>query len=109
MDTVLKSVDREPQQQAPTFETQIGDENFDFLAVAFDDAKVTGGQLCMAVARLKIRAFCGISGRANWKRSAPPRPLISIRTRSAASSSSRAATRTASSSRDWRWNGRTRS
>ncbi len=47
MDTVLKSVDREPQQQAPTFETQIGDENFDFLAVAFDDAKVTGGQLCM--------------------------------------------------------------
>lgn len=42
MDTVLKSVDREPQQQAPTFETQIGDENFDFLAVAFDDAKVTG-------------------------------------------------------------------
>ena len=57
MDTVLKSVDREPQQQAPTFETQIGDENFDFLAVAFDDAKVTGGQLCMAVGRHPVEDY----------------------------------------------------
>ncbi len=57
MDTVLKSVDRGPSQQARTFETQIGDENFDFLSVAFDDAKVTGGQLCMAVGRHPVEDY----------------------------------------------------
>ena len=48
MDTVLTSSNSDQAQRGRTFEVQIGDANFDFATVAFDDAKVTGAQVCMA-------------------------------------------------------------
>ena len=57
MDTVLASVDNERTQRARAFETQIGNDNFDFLMVAFDDAKVTGAQICMAAGRHPVEDY----------------------------------------------------
>ena len=57
MDTVLKSADDERAQRARTFEAQIGDDKFEFLTVAFDDAKVTGAQVCMAAGRHPVEDY----------------------------------------------------
>jgi hypothetical protein len=57
MDTVLKSADGERTQRARTFETQIGDDKFEFLTVEFDDAKVVGAQVCMAAGRHPVEDF----------------------------------------------------
>jgi hypothetical protein len=57
MDTVLKSADGERAQLARTFEVQIGDDKFEFLTVAFDDAKVTGAQVCMAAGRHPVEDY----------------------------------------------------
>jgi hypothetical protein len=46
MDTVLKIPGGEMAQRARSFETQVGDDQFEFHTVAFDDAKVTGAQVC---------------------------------------------------------------
>ncbi len=79
MDTLM-SVDGERAPRARPFETQIGDDNFDFVTVAFDDAKVTGAQVCMAAGLHPVEDYVVLP-----------------------------ATPTAFSSRAWRWNGRMRS
>ncbi|MGY3547382.1 multiubiquitin domain-containing protein [Bradyrhizobium sp. USDA 4469] len=56
MDTVLTSSHGE-QAVARSFEVQIGDANFDFATVAFDDAKVTGAQVCMAAGRHPVEDY----------------------------------------------------
>lgn len=57
MDTVLTSSNSDQVQRARTFEVQIGDANFDFATVAFDDAKVTGAQVCMAAGRHPVEDY----------------------------------------------------
>ncbi|MGN8545415.1 multiubiquitin domain-containing protein [Bradyrhizobium sp. 13971] len=57
MDTVLTSSNGNQAQRARTLEVQIGDANFDFAAVAFDDAKVTGAQVCMAAGRHPVEDY----------------------------------------------------
>lgn len=56
MDTVLTS-SHDEQETARLFEVQIGDANFDFATVAFDDAKVTGAQVCMAAGRHPVEDY----------------------------------------------------
>jgi hypothetical protein len=56
MDTVLTS-SHDEQAAARSFEVQIGDADFDFATVAFDDAKVTGAQVCMAVGRHPVEDY----------------------------------------------------
>lgn len=56
MDTVLTSSHNE-QAKARSLEVQIGDANFDFATVAFDDAKVTGAQVCMAAGRHPVEDY----------------------------------------------------
>jgi hypothetical protein len=57
MDTVLKTAEGEMGQRARTFEAQIGDDKFEFHRVAFDDAKVTGAQVCMAAGRHPVEDY----------------------------------------------------
>lgn len=57
MDTVLTSSNSDQAQRGRTFEVQIGDANFDFATVAFDDAKVTGAQVCMAAGRHPVEDY----------------------------------------------------
>jgi hypothetical protein len=57
METVLKIADGERAQQARTFEAQIGNDTFEFLTVAFDDAKATGAQVCMAAGRHPVEDY----------------------------------------------------
>src|SRR3954468_12827576 len=57
METVLKSADGERAQQARTLEAQIGNDTFEFLTVAFNDAKVTGAQVCMAAGRHPVEDY----------------------------------------------------
>jgi hypothetical protein len=40
-----------------TFKAEIGDEHFEFVTVAFDDAKVTGAQVCMAAGKHPVEDF----------------------------------------------------
>jgi hypothetical protein len=57
MDTVLKIPDGEMAQRARSFEAQIGDDKFEFHTVAFDDAKVTGVQVCMAAGKHPVEDY----------------------------------------------------
>jgi Multiubiquitin len=57
MDTVLTSSNGEQAQRPRTFEVQIGDANFDFATVAFDDPGVTGAQVCMAAGRHPVENY----------------------------------------------------
>jgi hypothetical protein len=56
MDTVLTS-SRDEQAKARSLDVQIGDANFDFATIAFDDAKVTGAQVCMAAVRHPVEDY----------------------------------------------------
>ncbi|WP_439373032.1 multiubiquitin domain-containing protein [Bradyrhizobium sp. DASA03120] len=51
MDTALTNTAGEQVHANRLFEAEIGDENFNFATVSFDDAKVTGAQVCMAAGR----------------------------------------------------------
>lgn len=55
METVL--ADADVQGRGRTFEAQVGDENFEFRGVVFDDAKVTGAQVCMAAGRHPVEDY----------------------------------------------------
>ena len=57
MDTVLKTPDGEMAQRARSFEAQIGDDQFEFHTVAFDDAKVTGAQVCTAAGKHPVEDY----------------------------------------------------
>jgi hypothetical protein len=57
MDRVLKAAKGEMGQRARTFEAEIGDNKFEFHKVAFDDAKVTGAQVCMAAGRHPVEDY----------------------------------------------------
>lgn len=56
MDTVLTS-SHDEQAKARSFEVQIGNANFDFATVAFDDPEVTGAQVCMAAGRHPVEDY----------------------------------------------------
>ncbi|MGY3577833.1 multiubiquitin domain-containing protein [Bradyrhizobium sp. USDA 4504] len=57
MEMVLTGVDGDQTRRTRTFEAQIGDENFDFATVTFDDPSVTGAQVCMAVGRHPVEDY----------------------------------------------------
>ena len=57
MNTVLTSSSSDQAQRGRTFKVQIGDADFDFATVAFDDAKVTGAQVCMAAGRHPVEEY----------------------------------------------------
>jgi hypothetical protein len=57
MDTMLKTADGEMALRARSFQTQIGDDKFEFHTAAFDDAKVTGAQVCMAAGKHPVEDY----------------------------------------------------
>ena len=57
METILMNADGDRKHGNATFEVEIGDKNFDFAAVTFDDAKITGAQVAMSVGKHPVEDF----------------------------------------------------
>ncbi|WP_448044353.1 multiubiquitin domain-containing protein [Bradyrhizobium liaoningense] len=57
MDTALTDTANKQVHGNRSFEAAIGDADFNFATVAFDDAKVTGAQLCMAAGRHPVEDY----------------------------------------------------
>jgi hypothetical protein len=57
MDTALTDTANKQVHGNRSFEAEIGDGDFNFVTVAFDDAKVTGAQVCMAAGRHPVEDY----------------------------------------------------
>ncbi|MDP3411050.1 multiubiquitin domain-containing protein [Bosea sp. (in: a-proteobacteria)] len=57
MEAVLMNTDGNRKQGNGTFEVQIGDKDFDFVTVTFEDAEVTGAQVAMSVGKRPVENY----------------------------------------------------
>ncbi|PBB39708.1 MULTISPECIES: multiubiquitin domain-containing protein [Mesorhizobium] len=57
METILMKADGDRKHGNGTFQVEVGDKNFDFAAVTFDDAKITGAQVAMSIGKHPVEDF----------------------------------------------------
>lgn len=57
METALMNADGDRKHRDGSFEVQIGDKNFDFATVTFNDAEVTGAQVAMSARKHPVEVY----------------------------------------------------